>query len=97
MLSTRPRITKLQVRSWYADRLHYFTYKRPLEVLKDPNLVVNFDETTAIFSPMVAWVIVCSHLKSTKHAFTDKTGQTVKGSVTALIMASVSGNFPHSC
>ena len=90
----RCRVTEGQVRTWFADRLTYFTTKRLLEVLEDPDRMFNFDESNIIFSPTVAWVLVIRGLRSTKDAFTDTPGMTEKGSVTALIMASASGNFP---
>ena len=90
MLSPRPRVTELQVRSWFSDSLQYFTRTRLLDVLYCPNRVFNFDEIN--IHQVVNWVLSCCGVKSTKHANTDD--QTEKGSVTALIMASASGNFP---
>ena len=90
----RGKVTEAQVRGWFSDRIHYFKLKHLMDVIEDPENMFNFDETNVTFSPQIPYVLTVSGLKSTKHAFVQTSGQTEKGSVTAVVMASASGKFP---
>ena len=90
----RGKVTEGQIRNWFKDRLAYFKDKNLMSVLNNPDCVFNFDETNINFSPSIPSVLTVVGHKTTKHAFLVTAGQTDKGSVTALIMASASGNSP---